>query len=290
MTSSRLRMLIALASGVLSVCALLAYTSMVRAQAFQARDQALQRYGGEVVKLCVTTQPVSAGEKFNEENTAVVSWLIDLVPEGALQDQKELLGKHAAISRPANTPLLPQDVSELAYLQVPEGKIACSIPSNDVRSVGGALLPGQYVDAYVLRDGAQLLAQNLYILATNVAPQGVLREEKAHLKWITFALDPELVESFLSAASFQQLYLVLPSSPHNRDNNSNKPLQKTYQTPENSSTYRDEGSSTPQPKAVALPASEQQDSDGALFKSTQADSDGVPARSMQQDHAEETGE
>lgn len=209
--ASRTRIIIALVSGALAALMLAFYASSVRAEAFAARDKALERYGGEVVQLCVTTQAIGAGESFTADNTALVSWLLDLVPEGAIQDQEKLIGKRALVARPANAVVVDGDVVELAPIQVPEGMVACSVPGAEVRSVGGALLPGQKVDIYVSGEQTKRLASQVLVLATSAAQQSGERKEGAKLQWLTLAVPPQLVEAIISSSVTQTLHFVLPS-------------------------------------------------------------------------------
>ena len=208
--TSRLKIVLGLISGLMAAALLALYAQGVRAEASSARDKALKRYGGEVVQVCVTTQALVAGEIFNEENTAQVSWLVDLVPEGVIQSQEELLGKRALYARPANSLVSKDDVSELASLTIPEGFVACSVPCAEVRAVGGAILPGHYVDVYLAGESTQLFAQHVLVLASSSAPNGTQAKDTGRLNWLSLALKPELVESLISAASTQTLYFVLP--------------------------------------------------------------------------------
>lgn len=208
--TSKMRILLGCACGALAALMIAFYAKGVRADAGKERAWALERYGGEVVEVCVTTQSVLAGEEFTKENVAQASWLVDLVPEGVIEDPALVYGKQATAAKAKNVPLVEGDMLERAVVTVPEGLVAVSVPSADVRAVGGSIYPGCMVDMYATGDGTHLLTQDVLVLATNAAPANKPVNTDAKVTWITLALKPELVESVISAAAAQNLYFVLP--------------------------------------------------------------------------------
>lgn len=216
--TSRFRIVLGCVCGALAALFIALYARGLYAHAHAQRAQAIEAYGGEVVEVCVTTHPVRAGEEFTAENVARVPWLVDLLPEGVVQDESQIMGKRARFARPSNMVLLPSDVGDQEVVHVPEGMVACSIPSAEVRAVGGEIHPGDKVDVYITDDGARRLAQELIVLNTSqevsrTAPSeaGSYTARTAKLTWITLAAPPELVESLISAATSRSLYLTLPS-------------------------------------------------------------------------------
>ena len=186
---------------------MLAYAAGVRGQASGEREKALERYGGETALVCVASRPIAAGETFSERNVEVLEWLVDLLPEGALADPDEVIGKTAACAIAQNTPLsrvLVESATE--PINVPEGLVALSVPCTADAAVGGTLAAGSIVDVYVVGDGsARPVAQEVQVLKTNVA-SGL-----GSLAWAVLAVAPDQVESLVAACAVQKVYLTLPS-------------------------------------------------------------------------------
>lgn len=208
--TSKTRMIAGSVCGALAALFIALYVRGVKADVGKDRAQALERYGGEVVDVCVTTRPVLAGEEFTSENVAAATWLVDLVPEGVLSDPAQLYGKQSAGAKAQNVPLVESDVLGQAVVDVPEGLVACSVPSDDVRAVGGAVTPGKRVDVYVASGGARLVATDVLVLATSAARAGEEVKPQSRVAWVTLALPARLVESVIAATADKSLYLVLP--------------------------------------------------------------------------------
>lgn len=205
--SVKVRAIVAGACAVLAVVCVLVYAAGVRGEASGERDRALERYGGETAKVCVACRPIAAGEAFTERNVEVLDWLVDLLPEGALADPDELMGKAAACAIAQNTPLAAVHVASAAEpLSVPEGLVALSVPCTSDAAVGACLAAGAVVDVYVVGDGsAHPVAQAVQLLKTNVG-SGL-----GSLAWAVLAVKPEQVEALVAACAVQKVYLTLPS-------------------------------------------------------------------------------
>lgn len=205
--SVKARVIVAVACGLLAAVMMVAYMSSVKEEAAGERDRALERYGGETVTVCVASRAIAAGEVFSERNVSELEWLVDLLPEGALAQADEVLGKTAACAIAQNTPLAAVHVAAVGQaLGVPQGKVALSVPCSNDSAVGGELPAGSVVDVYVVGDGsARPAAQGIEVLKTNVT-SGV-----GSLSWAILAVDPDQVEALVGLAATQKLYLTLPS-------------------------------------------------------------------------------
>lgn len=205
--SVKARVIVAVACGLLAAVMMVAYMSSVKDEAAGERDRALARYGGETVTVCVASRAIAAGEVFSERNVSELEWLVDLLPEGALAQADEVLGKTAACAIAQNTPLAAVHVAAVGQaLGVPQGKVALSVPCSNDSAVGGELPAGSVVDVYVVGDGsARPAAQGIEVLKTNVT-SGV-----GSLSWAILAVDPDQVEALVGLAATQKLYLTLPS-------------------------------------------------------------------------------
>ncbi len=205
--SFRVRIALAVGCAVVAGVLMAVYAASVRGTASEQRRSALEQYGGETVTVCVAARDIAQGETFSERNVEAVEWLVDLLPEGALVEIEDLMGKTAASAIAANTPVASVDVdAQGASLDVPAGMVAVSVPCSNESAVGGALSSGSTVDVYVVSgDAARLLCQGVQVLATNA--EGTA----ASLSWVTLGVDPAEVEALIAASSLQRLYFVLPS-------------------------------------------------------------------------------
>jgi len=195
-----------------AVCALCVFAFMgtVQGEANAARAEALARYGGEQVDVCVATRDIAAGERIDASAIETRLWVADLLPEGAVRDANEIVGKTAASSILKGEVLStkrferPRDI-----LDVPVGKVAVSVSAKTVQAVGGAVHPGMYVDIYATGDtAATALAEDVLVLATSSDESGSIVSDAA---WITIALNPDQVQEMVTATSRYDLYFVLPA-------------------------------------------------------------------------------
>lgn len=205
--SFKVRIAIAAVCAVLAAVCMAAYAASVRGEAEAQREGALARYGGEVASVYVATRDIARGETFTERNVALADWLVDLLPEGAVTDGSQVLGKVACAALARNAVVSTASIEVMGDpLDVPAGLVALSIPCSNETAVGGALGAGSLADLYVVHDGsARLLASQIQVLHTNAEGSA------ANLSWATVAVAPEEVEAIVAAASIQKIHFVVPS-------------------------------------------------------------------------------
>ncbi len=195
-----------------AVCALCVFAFMgtVQGEANAARAEALARYGGEQVDVCVAARDIAAGERIDASAVETRLWVADLLPEGAVRDANEIVGRTAASSILKGEVLSTKRFERARdILDVPVGKAAVSVPAKTVQAVGGAVRPGMYVDIYATGDtAATALAEDVLVLATSSDEGGSIVSDAA---WITIALDPGQVQEVVTATSRYDLYFVLPA-------------------------------------------------------------------------------
>ena len=80
--SMRFRIVFAAACALLAALLCAVYAQHVQAQTEQEHAEALERYGGETVKLVVATKDLAAGETVTKEDLAVKEWLSDSISQG----------------------------------------------------------------------------------------------------------------------------------------------------------------------------------------------------------------
>ena len=202
---------IAVICGVVCAICVFAFMGTVQGEANAARAEALARYGGEQIDVCVATRDIAAGERVDNAAVETKLWVADLLPEGAINDEAQVVGKTASSSI-LKGEVLSAKRFEAARdaLDVPAGKVAVSVPAKTVQAVGGAIRPGMHVDIYATGDSAaSALAQNVPVLATSTDEGGSLVSGSS---WITIALDADQVQEMVTASSRYDLYFVLPGT------------------------------------------------------------------------------
>lgn len=206
------RQMTAVAIGCGAVCALCVgvFMASVQGQADAARAEALARYGGEQVEVCVATRDIAAGERVDLSAVEMKLWVADLLPEEAVRANADAVGKTVTSS------ILKGEVisskrfeSARDALEVPAGKEAVSVPAKAVQAVGGAVRPGMSVDVYSSGNTTTTaIARSVLVLATSVGEGGSLVSSDSG--WITLAVEPERVQEIIAASNATSLYFVIP--------------------------------------------------------------------------------
>lgn len=193
-------------SGVAAAIAALLYASSVQAEAQKAQQEALARYGGEVVSICVATRDIEPGDVIDESCVAIEEWLASLLPSDAVTSLDEALGKTATSRIPRRAPLSDAYFErEESAIEVPSGKVAVSVSSDPEHAVGGALVRNAVVDVYVSRDSiADRLVRARVLDTSSLASGG------GDISWVTLAVDPASVKELLAATTQGAVTLVVP--------------------------------------------------------------------------------
>jgi len=199
--------MVGVVAAVAAVVLMLLYVASVRAEESTSRKEALARYGGEQTEVCVASRDILPGETINATNTATGTWLSTLLPQGVFTSLEDAQGKEVSTTILANEPVCEARLDMGEGVDVPDGLCAVSVPTQDVRAVGGALQPGSRIDVYVQgNSGVSLLGQGLLVLDTSA--QG--SSKASSLSWVTLAVTSESVQQLLNASATQELFLVLP--------------------------------------------------------------------------------
>ena len=218
---------VAVACGVACAACVAVFMASVQGQADAARAEALARYGGEQVEVCVATRDIAAGERVDLSAVETKLWVADLLPEDALRSSGDAAGKVATSS------ILKGEVvsakrfeSSRDSIDIPAGKEAVSVPAKTVQAVGGAVRPGMSVDVYSSGDSTtSAIAQDVLVLATSVGESGSLVSSESG--WITLAVAPEKVQEIIAASNKTSLYFVLPSAKGDEGSSSSASASKS---------------------------------------------------------------
>lgn len=188
------------------------YMGQVDAEAQAYRREAMERYGGEQIEVCVAARDIAAGETIGEGALETRTWLAALLPEGAMASSAEVVGRQAGSSILKGEVVTAKRLeASQASLQVPDGLVAVSVPAREVQAIGGALAPGMRADVYAIgaTSTSKLLSEAL-IVATSASSAEL--SGSSGLSWVTLAVSPSAVEELIAAAEAMELYFVLPNT------------------------------------------------------------------------------
>lgn len=203
--------IVGIACGLACAACVFAYMQGVRGEADAARAEALTRYGGEQLEVCVAKRDIAAGETVDAGAVQTRMWVADLLPAEAFRSADDVVGKKASSTILAGEVLSGQRFRDAgSRLDVPEGLTALSVPAKDVQAVGGAIAAGSQVDIYATGGtSTDVLASDVLVLATSA---GSRESSDAKVSWITVAVKAESVQEIVAAAQKTELYFTLPAS------------------------------------------------------------------------------
>ncbi len=201
--------LIAVLCGVVCAICVIAYMMQIRSEASATQREMLEKYGGDQVEVCVATRDIAGGESVRESDIETKMWIASMLPDGAITKRGDIVGKQLGSS------VLKGEVfsknrlqGTSSTLEVPEGKVAVSVPLDETSAVGGSLTANQQVDLYATGSSTTTkIASNVQILETSKSQSS----SSAETKWITLAVSKDRVAEIVSAAQKLELYVVLPS-------------------------------------------------------------------------------
>ncbi len=194
--------------GVACAACVFAYTQGVQGEAEAARAEALERYGGEQLEVCVAKRDIAAGETVDAASIETRLWVADLLPADAVRSIDDAVGKKASSAIVAGEVLSERRFGDADdELDVPEGLTAVSVPAKDVQAVGGAVVAGSRVDMYATGGtSTDVIARSVLVLATSAGGSS----SDTGVTWITVAVAAESVQEIVAAAQKTELYFTLP--------------------------------------------------------------------------------
>lgn len=211
--STRLAFICAIISCIL----ILLYMNSLEAQTKKAQQDAMSKYGGEQVEVCIARKTISAGQKISESDIEVKSWLASMLPENSITNKADCVGKTLASSvvkgEVVSSSRFQKDAKSF---NIPDNMTAISIPLTDVSSVGGSLKVGDKIDIYATGSSAtDCIASKVEVLETSKD------DDDSETKWITIAVRSELSKQLVAAAQKTELYVVKPSEVQSLDDDDN---------------------------------------------------------------------
>ncbi|MCI1645195.1 MAG: flagella basal body P-ring formation protein FlgA [Olsenella sp.] len=205
----RFKIVLSAAFAVLAIVLCLAYGESVRAEEKSRRQETLARYGGEVVELVVATTELEEGQVVSAGDVARRDWVSDLVPEGAITNLDDAVGKKVMVAIASGSPLTQLNFRETGTaVDVPSGTIAVSLPMGEKLGVGEGVSAGSRLVAYRVADGvATVLAKAVTVLSIPEGAKALSSGSQA----MTVALDPGDVSAVLAASTEGSLRFGLPA-------------------------------------------------------------------------------
>ena len=85
--------IVGIACGALCAVCVFMYLQDAGAQVDAARAEALERFGGEQVEVCVAKRDIAAGEVVDASSFEKRMWVTALLPEDPLTQDSDVLGK-----------------------------------------------------------------------------------------------------------------------------------------------------------------------------------------------------
>lgn len=206
--SLRFRIVFSSACAALVVLVFLVFADHVRGDAERVRQEALQRYGGEVVSLVVARDALETGDVVTKANTATRDWLVDLVPEGAVVSMDEVVGRELTVPAAAGMPLTSLNFREEGdAIEVPSGHVAVSVPVTDKLGLSPSVRMGSHVAVFRAEEGAmELVSADAVVLSTAGSGTGSLSRGS-----ISLSVSPGEVAPVLVAATAGTLRVVVPA-------------------------------------------------------------------------------
>lgn len=189
-----------------------AFLVQVSDQAEAARAEALARYGGDQLEVCVARRDIAPGETIDEGAVAMGMWVADLLPDGVVTARGEVVGKQASAAILKGEALTVRRIGAglTPTLDIPEGLAAVSVPAREVQAVGGALQAGMRADVYATGASAtELIVPRALVVATSTDTSGALAS--GAVEWVTLAVAPSAAQELVSAAQNLEIYFVLPT-------------------------------------------------------------------------------
>ena len=215
--SSKKMTILGIVCGVLCAVMVLVYITSVRSEAESARTEALARYGGEQVEVCVAINDIAPGDTVKASDVTTKLWVADLLPSGAVKQTSDVVGKTASSSILKGEVVLDARFrNDSSLLDVPNGLTAISVPAKSVQAVGGALSAGMNVDVYSTGNTSTTrLLSNVQVLATSTTSKSESSSsssKSSEVQWITIAVPAQYVEAVVAASQQSQLYFTLPNN------------------------------------------------------------------------------
>ena len=212
--SRRMRLLLSALCGLLAVVVGVAYVGHVRAEGERERNEAIRRYGGELVTLAVASRTIEAGEVVSAGDVSMRDWVSSLAPKGSLTSVEDAVGRELSVAIAEGAPLTDLNFRQSeARLDIPSGHVAMSVPLTEKLGISSSVPQGAHLSAYRVTDGgSEALSGDVVVLSSpdnagTVSGRG----------FVTIAVEAGRIAPVISASTAGELRLVLPADDVKQD-------------------------------------------------------------------------
>lgn len=241
--SRRVRLALSALCGVLALVLSALYASHVRGEAEQAKNEAVRRYGGEVVTLAVASRTIEAGEVVSSGDVSMRDWVSSLAPKDSMTSLEDAIGREVSVPVAEGAPLTSLNFREAsANIEIPAGHVAISVPVSEKLGISSNVAEGTHVTAYKSQEGSsEVICGDVTVLSSpgsagTVSGRGL----------VTIAVDAACIAPVISASTTGDLRLVMPAddvkqgTPATAQNKDVEPVGDAGQGKDNTETKRGE--------------------------------------------------
>lgn len=186
------------------------------------KNQADRVRSEQETNVVIATTDIPIGTQINEQQIQVVRYPKNLLPEKAMVDKKEVLGRVSVTDISAKTPIIDRQLSSPGAQPglsgvTPSGMRAVSVRVDEASSVGGFVAPGTYVDVIAILqpqiDGAKqvskVILQKVRVLAGGQQMQTKADGKPALVNTVTLEVTPAQAEKLKLAEAEGRLQLSI---------------------------------------------------------------------------------
>lgn len=174
-------------------------------------------------RVVVAAADLAVGAELTPDSLRTIDWPASSVPDGAMDDPKEVVGRGLILPVIRNEPILPMKLASKEAGSglppaIPPGLRAVSVRVNEVIGVAGYVLPGTRVDVVAtLNPTSQTADMTSKIVLTDVLvlaagtklEQPNDKEKPVAVSVVTLLVDPDEAERLTLASSEGKIQLAL---------------------------------------------------------------------------------
>lgn len=181
-----------------------------------------QKIAEDETSVIIATADIPLGTEINAQQITVARFKRNLIPEGAMRAEKEVLGRVTAIDISARTILTGKQLAGLGAQPgmpgtIANGKRSVSVRVDEASGVAGFIAPGTYVDVIAIMapqlDGAKpvskVILQKVRVLASGQKNETNKEGKPALVNTVTMELTPGEAEKIKLAEAEGKLQLSI---------------------------------------------------------------------------------
>ena len=183
-------------------------------------EAARRAAGGATVEVLVANEEIPIGTLIESGKVRLAAWPSELVPEGALRNPDQVVGRVARVTIEKHQPLVESRLvspgAGLLPLLITEGMRGMSVKVDNVTGVSGFITPNSRVDVLVSgnptesgsEQRSKMILQNVRVLATGTVIEQV-DEKPKEVPTVTLLVTPEEAEKLTLASRQSAVRLAL---------------------------------------------------------------------------------